>query len=259
MHLFARYYSNHDYRFDIKANDYAQIEYTLKSKRWILPNYLYELDILLNSELLIKSIIIDTQKICDEGTENERQEYLDKVIRKIEENSNTSAYYYLVLGHYPFWSIGELGPKECMINKLRPTLHKFKVDGYFSGHDHSLQHFRDNYLDHKVDYLISGATNFVMDRPLNKDKVDPSITKFFSESKQNQTLNCLECSGALVLAKADKNQMILKFIDTEENDLYILSINSRRRVSNKVNSYKENLFFLYLVNCLLIIMLLFAY
>ncbi|CAF0929020.1 unnamed protein product, partial [Brachionus calyciflorus] len=181
------------------------------------------------------------------------------VIRKIEENSNTSAYYYLVLGHYPFWSIGELGPNECMINKLRPTLHKFKVDGYFSGHEHAMQHFRDDYLDHKVEYLVSGASNFVIDKPINKDKVDSSILKFFWESNQNQTIGCVECSGAIVLAKADKNQMTLKFKDTEENDLYSFSINSRRRESNKANSNNGNFFFLYLANCLLVIMFLFAY
>ena len=44
-----------------------------------MPNYLYDIDINLNGELLIKVLVIDTQKICDEGTDKERDEYLKQV------------------------------------------------------------------------------------------------------------------------------------------------------------------------------------
>ncbi|RMZ94626.1 tartrate-resistant acid phosphatase type 5-like isoform X1, partial [Brachionus plicatilis] len=224
---------NHDYRGSAsEADHYAQIEYTMKSKRWILPSYLYDLDIVLNSELLIKAVVIDTQKICDEGTDAEMGEYLQRVIERIEKFSETDAYYYIVLGHYPLWSIGELGPNYCMVKKLRDTLHKNKVDGYFTGHEHALQHFTDTYLNHTVEFLVSGATNFVIDTPINKDEINQDMIKYFWISGEDQQINCETCSGAIVLGKADKNLMNLRFIDTKENELYSFDLKTRRKASN---------------------------
>lgn len=240
FHKDKKILGNHDYRGNIfEADHYAQIEYTMKSKRWILPSYLYDLDIILNSELLIKAVVIDTQKICDEGTDAEMEEYLKKAIEKIEKFSNTSAYYYIVLGHYPLWSIGELGPNLCMIEKLRDVLHKNKVDGYFTGHEHALEHFTDLHLDHTVEFLVSGTTNFVIDKPINKDKINEDIIKYFWLSGEEQEIGCENCSGAIVLVKADKNLMSLRFIDTNEKELYSFKINPRPRLSNSAKKGKN--------------------
>ena len=49
------------------------------------------------------------------------------------------AEYLIVAGHYPVWSIAEHGPTKCLLQDLKPMLHKYKATSYFCGHDHNLQ------------------------------------------------------------------------------------------------------------------------
>jgi hypothetical protein len=43
--------------------------------------------------------------MCDEGTEDERYDYMDKVEAKIKEFATTTAPYLLILGHSPIWYV----------------------------------------------------------------------------------------------------------------------------------------------------------
>jgi tartrate-resistant acid phosphatase type 5 len=160
-----------------------------------LPNYLYDIDINLNGELLIKVLVIDTQKICDEGTDKERDEYLKQVDMKMNEFSKVNPPYFIVCGHYPVWSVGVTGSNECMVSKIRPLLHKNKVNAYFSGHDHTLEHLRDTYLNVTVDFIISGATCFVEDSTPNMNTVPKDSLKFTWKSGEDQYVGCKNCSG----------------------------------------------------------------
>ena len=57
--------------------------------------------------------------------------------------------------HHLVWSIGEHGPTDVLVKSLRPLLEKYHVNAYFCGHDHSMQHLREE--DSNVDYFLVGA------------------------------------------------------------------------------------------------------
>ncbi|KAL3106053.1 hypothetical protein niasHT_029686 [Heterodera trifolii] len=55
--------------------------------------------------------------------------------------SKTCADYLFVVGHYPIHSVSEHGSFACL-RQLDSLLHSQGANAYFSGHDHTLQHFR---------------------------------------------------------------------------------------------------------------------
>jgi len=156
---------------------------------------LYDLDIHLNSVLLIKVVVIDTQMICDEGTDQDKENYLKKVDAKINFASKSNAPYFIVAGHYPVWSVGDLGSNPCMIARIRPILHQNKVDAYFSGHDHTMEHITDTYFDQTVEYLVAGTAAFVDDSTKSTNTVPVGSLKFTWKTGENQFDGCTNCSG----------------------------------------------------------------
>lgn len=58
--------------------------------------------------------------------------YID-IENKLKKISNEKYPYVIVSGHYPIWSVAEHGPTQCLVDNLRPLLHKYKVNAYFAG------------------------------------------------------------------------------------------------------------------------------
>lgn len=246
---------NHDYRGDTVGNPIAQIEYTQKSNRWILPNTLYDIDFNLNSKLLMKVVVIDTQLICDEGSDSEKDLYLKRVEEKIKYHSDTLASYFIVAGHYPVWSVGEKGTNQCMVKKVRPLLHKYKVTAYFSGDEHTMSHFTENYLNHTVEYLISGSSNFIVDSEAHLNTIpDKSMIKFTWTSGYNQTIGCTNCAGAFVTVKTTEESMELRYIDTNNNLLHEIKFEPRRTIDNgsRKSNFELNMLYLTILATLFI-------
>lgn len=72
--------------------------------------------------------------------EPESQEASETQWKWIEDTLQSSTAHYLIVGgHFPVWSVAEHGPTDCLVNRLRPLLQKYKVTAYISGHDHNLQ------------------------------------------------------------------------------------------------------------------------
>ena len=80
------------------------------------------------------------------------------------------------------------------------------------------------------------------ERPLNMNKVSNETLRFFWQSGENQYLNCENCSGAIVYAKADKAFINFRYIDTNGNDIYSFNIFPRQPYveSDTVNGAAES-------------------
>ena len=119
----------------------------------------------------IKFLFIDTVMLCGntdqfvrgsqpihefEEARNNADDYFkdfEAELKSIDDNENVD--YLFVAGHFPVWSIAEHGPTQCLVDKLRTLLHKYKVTAYLSGHDHNLQHIEDVYLSEFLDKSCS--------------------------------------------------------------------------------------------------------
>jgi tartrate-resistant acid phosphatase type 5 len=168
---------NHDHL----GNVTAQIEYTKKSKKWTFPNYFYKAQYAFGkANTLVDIIFIDTIVLCGQTFDVEGRslfswitatwlvpEKPEKKYEKLaelqwkwieDELKKSKADYLFVVGHYPIYTTAER-PVKCLQSRLDPLLRKYRVNAYFSGHDHNLQHFYDNGKDSgsEMRYIVSGA------------------------------------------------------------------------------------------------------
>ena len=91
-----------------------------------------------------------------------------------------------------------------------------------SGHDHNLQHLTDTYLDQTVNYILSGASNFVTDSTKHTSSVPPDSAKFFW-GENHQVVN-----GGFCLFKASSHNMTITYIESNGKELYQTVIYPRK-------------------------------
>uniref|UniRef100_A0A672JEF5 Tartrate-resistant acid phosphatase type 5 n=2 Tax=Salarias fasciatus TaxID=181472 RepID=A0A672JEF5_SALFA len=212
---------NHDHAGSVKA----QIEYSRKSERWRFPSYYYELNFRIpNTGKTLTIIMLDTVMLC--GNSND---YADEKprgpLRAVDANrqlvwlqerlARSKADFLLVAGHYPVWSVSEHGPTDCLLQRLRPLLNKYKATAYLCGHDHNLQYIQES----GVGYVVSGAGNFLDPDIRHWKHVPKGTVKFFTG--QASTL------GGFVHAEVTKNQMILTFLQAKGTSLYRTVLSQR--------------------------------
>jgi len=89
--------------------------------------------------------------------------------------SSGTAEWVFVLGHHGVYSLGSHGPVECVKNALEPLFLQYKVNVYWGGHDHRMQHFASRNISGSltspasaplVQYFQSGAFHG-LDQPVN--------------------------------------------------------------------------------------------
>ncbi|CAI5437846.1 unnamed protein product [Caenorhabditis angaria] len=167
---------NHDHFGNITA----ELEYTKRSKKWFFPSLYYKKQVEFNGTK-IDFLMIDTIELCGNTKDIQNAGFFEMLKNEshdprgpvnvtaaenqwdwIESNLNSSdAQYLLVSGHYPVHSMSSHGPTDCLRQRLVPLLEKYNVNAYFSGHDHTLQHFvyDDREDEHKIHYIVSGAAS----------------------------------------------------------------------------------------------------
>jgi hypothetical protein len=184
-------FGNHDYRGNIQA----QLDYSKVSRRWRTTEryYSFEKSIPNSSEKAI-FIFIDTNPF-DETLSRKSHSDLEKQDKTAQlawlENtlSKTTATWKIIIGHHPLYTTGVRRDKMLDVrNVFLPIFEKHKVNVYFAGHEHDLQHQKPEGFTH---YFVSGAGSEI--RPVTQD---PKQTKFaisdhgfMSVQIQKDTLN----------------------------------------------------------------------
>jgi tartrate-resistant acid phosphatase type 5 len=149
---------NHDYH----SNCDAQIDYGKINPRWKMPARYYVQSQQIDAATTADFFYIDTTPMIksyyNDGTEKTRANVITQDVPRQLAWFKTSlaaskAQWKIVIGHHPIYSGGGHGDTAELIKNILPLLHKHKVQAYFNGHDHDLQHL----LTGEVNLFDSGA------------------------------------------------------------------------------------------------------
>ncbi|XP_076001342.1 tartrate-resistant acid phosphatase type 5a isoform X2 [Genypterus blacodes] len=205
---------NHDHAGNVRA----QIEYSHKSNRWRFPYYYYELNFRIpNTGKTLSIIMLDTVMLCgnsDDFSDEKPRGPLcavdaNRQLTWLQDRmAKSKADFLLVAGHYPVWSVSKHGPTECLLQRLRPLLIKYKATAYLCGHDHNLQYIKES----DVGYVVSGAGNFLDPDVRHWHHVPNDTVKFFTG--EASTL------GGFVYAEVTEDKMIVTFNQAKGMSLY---------------------------------------
>lgn len=177
--LFEYWYvvlGNHDYR----GNPQAQLDYTNVSQRWQMPARYYSFEQELEDESgeTALFVFIDSSPFEKDYYQEEKYKNVlgqDTIAQKLwlEKTLSTSkAKWKVVIGHHPLYTTGKrFGERNDMIPAFQPLFEKYKVDAYFAGHEHDLQHQKPEGI--YTNHFVSGAGSEV--RPI---KTRLASTKF---------------------------------------------------------------------------------
>ena len=90
------------------------------------------------------------------------------------------------------------------------------------GHDHTLEYYQETLNDTQVNFVLNGATDLLRGKNNNHaDKVPKEALKYYWSGSE------LNIHGALCLIKANIQEMVIEFIETNGNLLYKTKIPNR--------------------------------
>lgn len=170
---------NHDHASNVSA----QIAYTKRSRRWYFPHFFYTQVIQIpGSSSTIQLVLIDTTLLCCGNQKNlKKLPKQEDQLRWIEETlQQSTADYLIVAGHHPILSAGIHGDTPYLISKLKPLLEENDVTAYLSGHDHNLQHLKEEHSN--VHYIVTGNGNFYNANMGHKRTLSNSLKFFYGQA-----------------------------------------------------------------------------
>jgi tartrate-resistant acid phosphatase type 5 len=151
---------NHDYHLDPQP----ELDYSKSSKRWKLPARYYVKSVPVGADSSVKAdfIFIDTTPLQDEYYQEtsmkgiltqdttKQLRWIDSVLQR------STARWKFVVGHHHVYTAGKRISKVADLRKhLERILIRNRVDVYFCGHEHSLQHIKPEMGT--TNYFVSGA------------------------------------------------------------------------------------------------------
>jgi len=150
---------NHDYH----GNCDAQIDYSKTSSRWNLPARHYTRTENLDAKNTVEFFYLDTTPMIKSyysilNTEKTRDNVLTQDVPKQlawfkDALAASTAQWKIVIGHHPIYSGGGHGDTVELVKNILPLLQQYKVQAYFNGHDHDLQHLQAG----KLNFFCTGA------------------------------------------------------------------------------------------------------
>jgi len=241
---------NHDHYGDVGA----QIAYTQKSKRWVFPDYYYTIKYEIANGVRIDIFVIDTIVLCGNTREGKYKNFYDYLTAPASDRqtqgpqdpeaaekqwhwlesqlANSTANYIFVAGHYPVYSTAEHGPTPCLVNRLRPMLEKYKVNAYFCGHDHSLQHLNETFASGwTTHYVLSGSGAYEIKSNKSASLVPPDSNSFFYPSKSSWSDMAAKVglgNGGFVFAEVGQNEAVFRYFISTMQELHTFSLSKRQ-------------------------------
>ncbi|MGD1089379.1 MAG: tartrate-resistant acid phosphatase type 5 family protein [Verrucomicrobiota bacterium] len=147
---------NHDYH----SNCDAQIAYGKINPRWKMPARYYVASQPIDAATTVDFFYLDTTPMLH-SYRNDKNAVANAATQDVAEQLDwfkaalaaSQAQWKIVIGHHPIYSGGGHGDTPELIENILPLLHQYKVQAYFNGHDHDLQHL----LAGEVNLFDSGA------------------------------------------------------------------------------------------------------
>lgn len=169
---------NHDH----DGNAQAQLDYAKQPghSRWEFPSYYWKKTEAIAGGGTADFIFIDTI-LWGKGDQK----------AFVEDNlKNSTATWKIIVGHYPVWSIAEHGPTANLVSELKPLIDQYKVDFYFCGHDHSMQHLEQG----NAVYVLNGQGGQSDPSNAHKSSVPAGVSKWFDDNG-NGGFNAVELTS----------------------------------------------------------------
>jgi len=209
-------FGNHDYGSNKGLGSLqAQIDFGEQGydNRWH-AGYCYKQSFSVpESATTVDIVFIDTTLIAPEETyvtsssagvsQQSQQQKIQEQLSCLEYYlASSTASFLVVAGHYPIFSTGKNSPGDVttLVENLYPILEKYKVDVYFCGHDHLLQHLQYSSEGSTMDFVISGAAG----------KPDNSLTSGITSSAD---MKFAVATGGFVFTSVTPGEMVMDFVD----------------------------------------------
>jgi tartrate-resistant acid phosphatase type 5 len=197
---------NHDYH----ANCDAQIAYHATSLRWNMPNRYYVQSHQIEEGTTADFFYIDTSPFLKsyhkEGSSTRKGVVTQDVPKQLDWLKSalaaSKAPWKIVFGHHPIYSGGEHGDTPELIESVLPLLHEYKVQAYFNGHDHDLQH------------LMAGEINLF----------DSGAGSQFRPTKETQHTKWSKACSGFTAVSLGRDRMDVRMIDNLGTAIYATTV-----------------------------------
>jgi acid phosphatase len=199
---------NHDYH----ANCDAQIAYHKINPRWNMPARYYVQSHQIDATTTADFFYLDTTPMVKGYyNKNAKEPTRANVITQDVPGqlawfkaalAASKAQWKIVIGHHPIYSGGGHGDTPELIENILPLLHEHKVQAYFNGHDHDLQHL----VAGEVNLFDSGAGS------------QHTLTFYTKRSKFAKS-----CSGFTTVS-LQSHKMDVRMIDSHGNQVYATTV-----------------------------------